>query len=864
MKTRELARAKIGKITPPKFEHINRQIPPEPHTAMYVWHKYWSRKTWNVVGEHINAYTKPGQIVFDPFAGSGVVAVEAARNKRRAIVCDLNPVASHITELTLRPVNTLKLLEAFERVRDRVKKRVEELYTVHCLKCGEPLIADCCVREGDELVEVRYKSCPHCEHRCETGCKPKKKDLESLAELEAKRIKEWHPKNQLYYDDGTPFMKKEHYDSLDQLFTKRNLRAAAMIYEAIEEESSPQLKKFLLGAFTSMIHLCTRMMPVGNPAPSNHYTNFSSPGWTQHSYWSAPRYMEQNVWDKFEGSMTGNQGIIHAKNETNEILKDVKITDDWKKVLAGEADIAVVTDDCVELMKQMPEESVDYIFTDPPYDASIQYGELSYLWNAWLKADFRYAENIVAHEVIRNERQKKPFEVYHSLLNSSFQGFYKTLKPERCLTLTFHNPTFMVRNATVRAGVFSGFDYEHIHHQPLGQVSAKAMMQPFGSAQGDFYLRFVKTARPARQMEEISEERFRRIVIETCREVIASRAEPTPYTILINQVDPVLAKRGLFGTLHTGLDVKTVLEESIGKEFELVEAKLGGAAGKLWWFADKTFAARLEAVPLTERVEETVFRCLNEKGRVTFTEVWDTVAREFPNSLTSDSTSITEALEIYGRKVSGGSWMLKEEIRISLSRHSEIIALLAKIGEARGHSIWIGQREQRDTASGVVERVLLRDLVTKKPASLKGVKELATVLNMDLLWLDGSEVVRAFEVECTTTMTSGLQRGSNLPAGVPKTMVIPEEREDDYQRKMKSPLFSEHFAKDNWTLAYFNALREAFTKTKSKTDLESLLGKKKSISSRYPKHESSSQAIFELPEGRTASSAYVMQDDGAD
>ena len=864
MKTRELARAKIGKITPPKFEHINRQIPPEPHTAMYVWHKYWSRKTWNVVGEHINSYTKPGQIVFDPFAGSGVVAIEAARSKRRAIVCDLNPVASLITDLTLRPVNTLKLLEAFERVRARVQKPVAELYTIHCLKCDKPIVADCCVREGDKLVEVRYKSCPHCEHRCETGCKPKKKDLESLAELEAKRIKEWYPKNQLYYDDGTPFMKKEHYDSLDQLFTKRNLRAAAMIYEAVEQENSPQLKKFLLGAFSSMIHLCTNMMPVGNPAPSNHYTFFSSPGWTQHSYWSAPRYMEQNVWDKFEGAVTGNQGIINAKNETNELLKDVKITDDWHKVLDGEADIAVITDDCVELMKKMPEESVDYIFTDPPYDASIQYGELSYLWNAWLKADFRYTENIVAHEVIRNERQKKPFEVYHSLLNSSFQGFYKVLRSERCLTLTFHNPTFMVRNATVRAGVFSGFDYEHIHHQPLGQVSAKAMMQPFGSAQGDFYLRFVKTARPARQMEEISEERFRRIVIETCREVIASRAEPTPYTILINQVDPVLAKRGLFGTLHTGLDVKTVLEESIGKEFELVEAKLGGAAGKLWWFADKTFAARLEAVPLTERVEETVFRCLNEKGRVTFTEVWDTVAREFPNSLTSDSTSITEALEIYGRKVSGGSWMLKEEIRISLSRHSEIIALLAKIGEARGYSIWIGQREQRDTASGVVERVLLRDLVTKKPASLKGVKELATVLNMDLLWLDGNEVVRAFEVECTTTMTSGLQRGSNLPASVPKTMIIPEEREDDYQRKMKSPLFSEHFAKDNWTLAYFNALREAFTKTKTKTDLESLLGKKKSASSRYAKHESSSQAIFELAEGRTESPAFVMRDDGAD
>ncbi len=864
MKTRELAQARIGKVKPPAFEHINRQIPPEPHTAMYVWHKYWSRKTWNVVGEHIKNYTEPGQIVFDPFAGSGVVAIEAARNKRRAIVCDLNPTASLITELTLRPVNTLKLLEAFERVRAKVQKRVAELYTVHCLKCDEPIEADCCVREGDELVEVRYKGCPHCEHRCETGCKPKKKDLDALAELEGRRIKEWYPKNRLYYPDGEPFKEKQKYDSLDGLFTKRNLRAAAMIYEAIEQEASPQLKKFLLGAFSSMIHLCTRMMPVGNPAPSNHYTYFSSPGWTQHSYWSAPRYMEQNVWDKFESAVTGNQGIINAKNETNELLRDVKVTDDWKKVLAGEADIAVVNDDCVELMKKMPDACVDYIFTDPPYDASIQYGELSFLWNAWLKKDYLYADRISVHEIVRNERQKKPFDLYYALLNTSVQGMHRVLRPEKFLTLTFHNPTFMVRNATVRAGVYAGFDYEHIHHQPLGQVSAKAMMQPFGSAQGDFYLRFAKTARPARQMEEISEERFRRIVIETCREVIANRAEPTPYTILINQVDPVLAKRGLFGTLHTGLDVKTVLEESVGQEFELVEAKLGGATGKLWWFADKTFIARLEAIPLTERVEETVFRCLNQKGRVTFTEVWDTVAREFPNSLTSDSTSISEALEIFGRKASGGVWILKEEIRLSLSRHSELIALLAKIGEARGHSIWIGQREQRDTASGVVERVQLRDLVTKKPTSLKGVKELGTVLNMDLLWLDGNEVVRAFEVECTTTMTSGLQRGSNLPATVPKTMVIPEEREDDFGRKMKSPLFSEYFQKDNWTLAYFNTLREAFTKTKARTDLESLFNKKKAVSrTTYRIKDSEAQSLFELPEsgGGKTSSAYVMKDD---
>jgi hypothetical protein len=638
------------------------------------------------------------------------------------------------------------LLEAFERVRALVQKRMAELYIVHCLKCDKPLVADCFVREGDELVEVRYKGCPHCEHRCETGCKPRQKDLDALAELEGKRIREWYPKHRLYYDSGEPFKEKQQFESLDQLFTKRNLRAAALLHEAIREESSPQMKKFLLGGFTSMIHLCTRMCPALTAGEGNHQTAFSST-WTQHSYWSARRYLEANVWEKFESAITGNQGLINAKNYSNEKLGKVRVTDDWKKVLAGDADIAVVTDDCVELMKKMPYDCVDYIFTDPPYDASIQYGELSYLWNAWLEEDFRYTERLVVHEIVRNERQKKAFDLYYALLNSSFQGFYKVLRPECCLTLTFHNPTFKVRNATVRAGVFSGFDYEHIHHQPLGQVSAKAMLQPFGSAQGDFYLRFVKTVRPARQMEEITEERFRRIVLETCKEVIAIRAEPTPYTILINQVDPVLARRGLFGTLQTGLDVKTVLEDSIGQEFVLVDAKLGGASGKLWWFADKTFSARLEAVPLTERVEETVFRCLHAKGRVTFTEVWDTVAREFPNSLTSDSTSITEALEVYGHKVSGGAWMLKDEIKVHLSFHSELIAMLAKIGAARGHSVWIGQREQRESAGRLVEAVRLSDLVTGKPAALTDVKNLRPVLDMDVLWFENGEVVRAFEVE---------------------------------------------------------------------------------------------------------------------
>ncbi len=827
MKQSELKGTQISRVFKPR-EHLNRQIPPEPHTAMYVWHKYWSRKTWNVVGEFIKTYTRENDIVFDPFAGSGVTAIEAVRNGRRAIVCDLNPVATRITELTIRPVKLLSLHQAFERVRERTQKRIEQLYQVHCVQCGEMLVAGCFVREGDEVTEVRYPGCPSCGHRCETECCPVEQDRDALKAIEKKRIKEWYPRHRLYYPDGEAFKEKQRYDSLDDLFTRRNLQAAAWLYEAIQQERSPSIRKFLMGAFTSMIHLCTRMMPVGNPQPSNHYTYFSSPGWTQHSYWSAKRFMEQNVWKCFESAVTGHQGILKAKEESDRVLPHVKLTTDWRKVLDGSADVAIITGDSLALMDKMPEECVDYVFTDPPYDASVQYGELSYLWNAWLKEDHRYTERLVSQEIIRNERQAKNFDVYHSLLSNSFRGFMNVLRKGRFVTLTFHNPTFKVRNATVRAGVFAGFDYEKVHHQPLGQVSAKAMLQPFGSAQGDFYLRFAKpkARRGVHRMEEVTEERFRRIVIETCRQVIAERAEPTPYTILLNFIDPVLARMGLFGTLKTGLDVKAVLKDAVGQDFALIKTKIGSATGELWWFNDPVFVARLEATPLSERVEETVYRCLNERGRVTFTQVWDAVSQEFPNSLTSDSTSIKEALETYGRRTSKGLWMLREEIRAHVRTHAEIIALLAIIGRKQGFDICIGKNEQGHRAGGLAPDEPLSKLMTTRPRRLEGVKNTRVVLNMDLLWLNGDSVVRAFEVEATTTMTSSLLRGSNLPPDVPKVMVIPEEREGDFNRKMESPLFSEHFEHESWQLLYFRALRQAFTKTKESTSLNELLGTK--------------------------------------
>lgn len=113
----------MGSTNAGEITHLNRQIPPLAHTSMYLWHKYWSRKTWNVVSEFIKTYCPENGIVFDPFAGSGITAMEALKNGRRAIVCDLNPIATEIIRLTIKPVDQIKLHEAFERVEKKLKSR---------------------------------------------------------------------------------------------------------------------------------------------------------------------------------------------------------------------------------------------------------------------------------------------------------------------------------------------------------------------------------------------------------------------------------------------------------------------------------------------------------------------------------------------------------------------------------------------------------------------------------------------------------------------------------------------------------------------------------------------------------------------
>src|ERR1035438_2831750 len=67
-------------------------------TAIYGMHTYWSKKPHDAIREYIRHYTEEGDLVLDPFCGSGGTAVAALMEGRAAIAIDRSPAATFITK----------------------------------------------------------------------------------------------------------------------------------------------------------------------------------------------------------------------------------------------------------------------------------------------------------------------------------------------------------------------------------------------------------------------------------------------------------------------------------------------------------------------------------------------------------------------------------------------------------------------------------------------------------------------------------------------------------------------------------------------------------------------------------------------
>src|ERR1017187_7770720 len=343
----------------------------------YGVHPYFTRRPANVVRDYVERYSEEGDVVLDPFGGTGVTAIEAFLLGRRAIQNDLNPfanfIARNIADTTL--TSTIPLRRAFDRVRQACAKSLQEI-------------------EKDEEAGRRW--------------------LQRLPLPENIRL----PRN----SDAEFF---------HEMFTPRQLAGLALIKQAIEQEAESVIRDLLLLAWSASVAKLNKtfLSAKGRAASRGGSSIFSI-----YRYKLASACVELPIWETFQGRFLN---VLAAKEEVLQHRDQQQRCSGGSLGLDSEKDFRVLACDAAALDQVIKPGSVDYIFTDPPYGAFISYLDLSILWNHWL--GFPVTEETREQETIVGGEQKHSEDHYKQSLARSIETAFHLLKPDRWLSIVFQH-----------------------------------------------------------------------------------------------------------------------------------------------------------------------------------------------------------------------------------------------------------------------------------------------------------------------------------------------------------------------------------------------------------------------------------------
>jgi DNA modification methylase len=119
-----------------KYAEALNSFKEEPRRPIHSFHRYFGKLIPGIPAFAIETFTKPGQVVLDPFSGSGTSVVEARERGRIGIGVDLNPLASFVAKIKTTPLDesvlksTLSDLVGALALSSNIEK-LEEPYVVN-------------------------------------------------------------------------------------------------------------------------------------------------------------------------------------------------------------------------------------------------------------------------------------------------------------------------------------------------------------------------------------------------------------------------------------------------------------------------------------------------------------------------------------------------------------------------------------------------------------------------------------------------------------------------------------------------------------------------------------------------------------
>jgi 16S rRNA G966 N2-methylase RsmD len=468
---------------------------------IYKAHSYHTKVPHLAIVPSILHFTEPGDIVLDGFAGSGMTGVAAqwcgaapatyrhqvesewkkagmaAPNwgARRAVLNDLSPAATFIAANYNLPFDVDAFAKAGKRLLAEVEREIGWMYeTLHtdgkrkgrieytvwseiftCPECAGEINF---MKEAldQNIGKVREKfPCPHC------GTSLNKDRVERVYETEID-VASKEPLSQVkyvptvisYVIDGERHLKKVCKYDIDLLKKIRSLP----IPDTIPKSRFP---------IEEMYH-GSRMKPKGFTNIHHFFLGRSAHAaaklWEMASRWPDPRtrsvlifFVEQAI----QGLTVLNRHHVIGKANVNQWLNGVyyipslhEETAYWR-ILEGKlkrlvaafsgsyarSGLALVTTGSAT-STTLTDNSIDYVFTDPPFGENIFYADLNFQLEAW-----HGVVTSAGIEAIVDKFKKKGLLEYQHLIHRVFSEYYRVLKPGRWMTVVFSNSRASVWNA---------------------------------------------------------------------------------------------------------------------------------------------------------------------------------------------------------------------------------------------------------------------------------------------------------------------------------------------------------------------------------------------------------------------------------
>lgn len=458
------------------------------YTGIYSMHKYWSKKPNNIIRDFILKYSKKHEIVLDPFCGSGISITESIFTNRKAVGIDINPSAIFITRQMLSKISSKELTTAFKTIESKCKDKINNNYLV--MRNGKSFVGTHFYWENGILTEVWYSR-----GKSKAVEKPAYKDIELAKSFKVNDIPYYYPKRNLFHNSRINANREQHvYD----LFTPRNLTSLALLLYEINKISNQKIRDILKFIFTSSMGQASRMVFAvkkrGKNNGKSRLNERKEVGSWVIGYWIPKENFEINVWNCFENRF---KKVLKAKKGQEGDEYSLDEAKDFAELSHGNKNLLLLNESAIFSLKEMPDNSVDYIITDPPHGNRIPYLELSMMWNEWLGNHVNYDDEIIVSE---SKDRKKDLNNYNALLKESLSQIDRVLKPNHRFSFIFNSiddDTWI--NLVKLLNSFS-FDLEKV--ETLG-YSANSVVQDNreGGLKTDFIFTFIKN--PAKINGEI-------------------------------------------------------------------------------------------------------------------------------------------------------------------------------------------------------------------------------------------------------------------------------------------------------------------------------------------------------------------------